>query len=183
MKKIFFLILTFFSIFILISCDYRKPLSEKKCNELYNYIIEQCNLKNVNEYLYHDYYEEFLLIKKGEELYCSKNLAFFENYDYSIYFDHIQFISHNYKPLFITGYKIDTQVEYFLNIKYDFLKIKEDIGLSINNYNLSLYKNQNIGIELMINNDDVSTYSIEIIVGNIDLSKYNQFNLKKLIFE
>ena len=46
---------------------------------------------------------------------------------------------------------------------------------------MSLYKNLNIGIEMKISNTEMVTYSIGIIIGNIELSKYNQFDIKNII--
>lgn len=128
-------------------------------------------------------YDSSIEVKKEEELYSNREIIFFENYDYSVYFDCIIYIIDNYHPLFITGYKINTQVEYFLNIKYNFSLIKKDIYLSIKDCHLSLYKKQNTGIEIIIINDDTLTYSIKLIIGNINLSKYNQDDLRKIILE
>ena len=54
MKKIFFIILTIICVFILTACDYRVKLSKNKCNEIYNYITENFNLHEVNDYLFYD---------------------------------------------------------------------------------------------------------------------------------
>ncbi len=181
MKKIFFIILIFISVFVLTACDSRTKLSKNKCNEIYNYINENFNVSQEKDYLYYDYSKELLLINKNGQLYSNKEINFFENYDYNKYIYDIQSIINNSKPLNITGYKIHSQVEYMINVEYDYKLIEEETNLKINNYTLSLYKNLNIGIEMKISNTEMVTYSIGIIIGNIELSKYNQFDIKNII--
>lgn len=180
MKKIFFIILTVVGIFILTACDYRAKLSKNKCNEIYDFITEHFNLYEVNDYLFYDYSTELLLINKSGDLYCNKDLSFLETYDYDKYITDIQRIINNFEPLGITGYKIDSQVEYTVNVEYDYNLIEEEVYLKINNFNLSLYKNSNIGVEIEICTNEMFKYSIGMIIGNIDLSHYDQLTLLKI---
>lgn len=180
MKKIFFIILTIVGIFILTACDYRAKLSKNKCNEIYNYITENFNQYEVTDYLFYDYSTELLLINKSGDLYCNKELSFFESYDYNKYITYIQHIINNFEPLGMTGYKIDSRVEYIVNVEYDYNLIEEEICLKINDFNLSLYKNSNIGLEIEICTDEMHKYSIGMIIGNIDLSRYDQLTLLKI---
>ena len=52
-----------------------------KCDEIYNYITENFNQYEVTDYLFYDYSTELLLINKSGDLYCNKDLSFFEIYD------------------------------------------------------------------------------------------------------
>lgn len=183
MKKIFLTILIIISSFILMACDYRAQLSDDKCQEIYDYVKDSFNISEENDYLYYDYFNDLLLINKSGQLYCNKESSFFENYDYNKYIIKMQYIINNFEPLDITGYRINSKVEYFVNVKYDFNLIKEETNIKINNFNLSLYENLNMGVEIEIFANEISTYSIGIIIGNIKLSKYNQFELNPIILK
>ena len=180
MKKIFFIILTIVGIFILTACDYRAKLSKNKCDEIYNHITENFNQYEATDYLFYDYSTELLLINKNGSLYCNKDSSFLETYDYNKYITDIEYIINNFEPLGITGYKIDSQVEYFVNVEYDYKLIEEKTNLKINNFTLLLYKNSNIGVEIEICTDEMYKYSIGMIIGNIDLSHYDQLTLLKI---
>ena len=73
-----------------------------------------------------------------------------------------------------------SKYEYIVNVEYDYNLIEEEIYLKINNFNLSLYKNSNIGVEIEICTDEMYKYSIGMIIGNIDLSHYDQLTLLKI---
>lgn len=64
-----------------------------------------------------------------------------------------------------------------VNIKYDCKLIEDEINLKINNFNLSLYKNSNIGVEIEICTDEMFKHSIGIIIGSVDLSQYDKLTL------
>ncbi len=179
MKKVILITLTIITIFSLISCDYRRQISKEKCNEIYNHIRDSFIFNNVDDYLYYDYSYDLLIISNGEQLYCNKEPGFFLNYDYNKYIIDMQVIINNYVPLDIIGYRINSQVEYMLNVTYDYKLIEEEINFKINNCNFSLYENSNVGIEIQFYNSD----SIGIIVGKIELLKYERYNLKELFLE
>ena len=113
MKKVILITLTIITIFSLISCDYRRQ------SFIYN---------NVDDYLYYDYSCDLLIISNGEQLYCNKEPGFFLNYDYNKYIIDMQVIINNYVPLDIIGYRINSQVEYMLNVTYDYKLIEEEIN-------------------------------------------------------
>lgn len=180
MKKKIFISLLCISILFLISCDSRKQLSKKRCKEIYNYAKENFNPYEENDFLYYDYSIELLVIKKEGQLYCNKDSSFIEGYDYYRYIYDIQYIIKNIEPLDITGYKITSKVECFVSITYDFELIKEKTSLEIINFDIAIYENSNIGVDITIFNDEMLTYRIGIIVGDIELSKYKQFELQQL---
>ncbi len=171
MKKTVFILIYTLLIFSMLSCDFRQKLSDKKLQELYEEAKNTINDSN-EEILYYDYSNEFIYIKKdGDEYFSDLTLSDLateaQNFKQSI-----KYMLNNMSPNEMDGYKIRTNIKYFINLKYEPETINNLFKTQVESVHINYYDNSNIGIEISAF-DNEQNYKIELIIGSINLDDYS----------
>ena len=174
LNKIMKVILIVSYLLILTTCDPRIELSDSKCVDIYDTIVDEINNKKDMDFVYYDYSIDFLLIKKENKYYSNRDLSTIANDDSDTVINCILNIVINMEPVSMSGYLIDTDVKYTLNLIYDFDLIKTNYKFDVTNMNMFYCKDTRVGVEITIN-ENLDTSVICFVVGEVQLSDYQNY--------